>query len=52
MADEPDAVCDFCGKPVVPAPTEVDVLEGEKRFHLACYRLSKHQSLLQPPKSN
>ena len=33
-----EVVCALCGKPVTPAEA---VHEGEKSFHLACYRLSK-----------
>jgi len=45
-----DAVCAFCGKIVLQAPIGfgADVREGEKLFHLDCYRLYKRQA---PPSS-
>jgi hypothetical protein len=46
MPDEPDVLCALCGKSVLPAP-EVDVREGEKRFHLACFLRHKRQA--RPP---
>jgi hypothetical protein len=46
--DEPDVLCALCGKRVDPAP-EVEVREGEKRFHLACYVDHKRQAP-PPPK--
>jgi hypothetical protein len=41
-----DTVCDFCGKSVLRAPRglEVEVREGEKLFHLDCYRLYKRHA--------
>jgi hypothetical protein len=35
-----DAVCAFCKKTVGPV---VEVREGEKLFHLDCYRLYKRR---------
>jgi hypothetical protein len=43
-----DAACAFCGKSVVSDRGRVDVREGEKVFHLDCYRLYKRR----PSKSN
>ena len=43
MPDEPDVLCALCGKRVDPAP-EVEVREGEKRFHLECYVRDKRRS--------
>jgi hypothetical protein len=43
MPDPADALCADCGKRVEPPP-EVQVLEGEKRFHLACYLRLKRQA--------
>ena len=41
-----DAVCAFCGKIVLQAPIGfgADVREGQKLFHLDCYRLYKRQA--------
>jgi len=40
-----ETVCALCGKSVLPVPlgTDVVVREGEKLFHLDCYRLYKRQ---------
>jgi hypothetical protein len=38
-----DAACAFCGKSVVSDRGRVDVREGERLFHLDCYRLYKRQ---------
>ena len=40
------AVCAFCGKSVVAGPLgfAADVREGEKLFHLDCYRLHERQA--------
>jgi hypothetical protein len=43
MPDEPDELCAHCGKSVEPVP-DVQVHEGEKRFHLACYLRSRSQA--------
>ena len=42
-----DAVCAFCGKSVAKGPLgfAADVREGEKLFHLDCYRLHKRQAV-------
>jgi hypothetical protein len=41
-----DAVCAVCGKSVVKAPLGFasDVREGDKTFHIECYRLYKRQA--------
>ena len=36
----PDSLCAVCGKIVTPP----EVREGEKLFHLDCYRLYKRQA--------
>jgi ribosomal protein L24E len=36
-----EAVCAFCGKSV--KSEEIEVREGEKVFHLNCYRLFKRR---------
>lgn len=38
-----EAVCAFCGKSVLRAPLGSEVREGEKLFHLDCYRLYKRR---------
>jgi hypothetical protein len=48
MRETLDAACAFCGKSVVSDRGRVDVREGEKVFHLDCYRLYKRR----PSKSN
>jgi hypothetical protein len=51
MPDAPDAVCDLCGKSVLPAP-EVEVREGEKRYHLECYVRDKRRAGRERPASD
>jgi hypothetical protein len=49
MRETMDAVCAICGKSVVSDHGRVDVREGEKRFHLDCYRLYKRRARLSDP---
>ena len=52
MPDEPDTVCSVCGNSVLPPP-DVQVCEGEQRFHLACFLHYKRQaSAPEPPDSD
>jgi hypothetical protein len=50
-ADEPDVLCALCGKRVDPAP-EVEVREGEKRYHLECYVREKRRAGRERPTSD
>jgi hypothetical protein len=49
--DEPDVLCALCGKRVDPPP-EVEIREGEKRFHLACYVQDKRRAGRERPASD
>ena len=50
-ADEPDMLCALCGKRVDPPP-EVEVREGEKRYHLECYVREKRRTGRERPASD
>jgi hypothetical protein len=50
-ADEPDVLCALCGKRVDPPP-EVEVREGEKRYHLECYVRDKRRATRERPASD
>jgi hypothetical protein len=49
VAAVPDTVCAVCGKSVVSDRGRVEVREGERVFHLDCYRLYKRRAPLSDP---
>jgi hypothetical protein len=52
MLDGPDVLCALCGKRSVDPAPEVEVREGEQRFHLECYVRDKRRAGRERPASD